>query len=208
MSTPSTPDPVSDQYMAISTGDLDIARRAVSLDWHNREAAAGEAPAAKRGTGRAGSHRGMAPISLLRHHLRRDRAPARWRRHHLPRHLLGPADRPARSVQRQQPSQRRVPAHRADLQRRADPPARATSRRGDQPPRPSRRPRNDGAARSLATEPTIDDPDARMASHGQVTTSGNARCRHHRAGGSAYGRAVDPRNTGQQGEAKPLERGR
>ena len=35
--------------MAISTGDLDIARRAVSLDWHNREAAAGEAPAAKRG---------------------------------------------------------------------------------------------------------------------------------------------------------------
>lgn len=49
MSTPSTPDPVSDQYMAISTGDLDIARRAVSLDWHNREAAAGEAPAAERG---------------------------------------------------------------------------------------------------------------------------------------------------------------
>lgn len=49
MSTPLTPDPVSDQYLAITTGDMDIARRAVSLDWHNREAASGEAPAAGRG---------------------------------------------------------------------------------------------------------------------------------------------------------------
>lgn len=48
MSTPSTPDPVSDQYRAIATGDLDAARRAVSLDWQNREAE-GEAPAARQG---------------------------------------------------------------------------------------------------------------------------------------------------------------
>ena len=48
MSTPSTPDPISDQYEAIATGDLDTARRAVSLDWRNREAA-GEAPAARAG---------------------------------------------------------------------------------------------------------------------------------------------------------------
>lgn len=47
--TPPMPDPVSDQYLAIATGDLDIARRAVSLDWHNREAADGEAPAARCG---------------------------------------------------------------------------------------------------------------------------------------------------------------
>lgn len=42
-------DPVSDQYLAIATGDLDIARRAVSLDWYNREAEAGEPVAARRG---------------------------------------------------------------------------------------------------------------------------------------------------------------
>jgi hypothetical protein len=49
MKTPPTPDAVSDQYLAIATGDLGIARRAVSLDWHNREADDGEAPAARRG---------------------------------------------------------------------------------------------------------------------------------------------------------------
>jgi predicted ester cyclase len=48
MSTPSTTDPIGDQYLAIATGDLEIARRAVSLDWQNRESE-GEAPAAERG---------------------------------------------------------------------------------------------------------------------------------------------------------------
>ncbi len=48
MSTSSTPDPIEDQYLAIASGDLDAARRAVSLDWQNREAA-GEAPAAREG---------------------------------------------------------------------------------------------------------------------------------------------------------------
>jgi predicted ester cyclase len=48
MSTPSTTDPIGDQYLAIATGDLEIARRAVSRDWQNREAE-GEAPAAERG---------------------------------------------------------------------------------------------------------------------------------------------------------------
>lgn len=43
------PDPIIDQYLAISSGDLEIARRAVALDWHNREAANGEAPAAAQG---------------------------------------------------------------------------------------------------------------------------------------------------------------
>ena len=42
------PDPISDQYLAIATGDLEVARRAVSLDWQNREAE-GEAPAARQG---------------------------------------------------------------------------------------------------------------------------------------------------------------
>lgn len=41
-------DPITDQYLAISTGDLEIARRAVALDWRNREAD-GEAPAAAQG---------------------------------------------------------------------------------------------------------------------------------------------------------------
>ncbi len=41
-------DRVSDQYLAIATGDLEVARRAVSLDWRNREAE-GEAPAARQG---------------------------------------------------------------------------------------------------------------------------------------------------------------
>lgn len=48
MSTPSAPDPISDQYAAIATGDLDATRRAVSLDWQNREAT-DEVPAAGRG---------------------------------------------------------------------------------------------------------------------------------------------------------------
>jgi len=48
MNTPPQSDPISDQYLAIATGDMDAARRAVSLDWRNREAA-GEAPAAREG---------------------------------------------------------------------------------------------------------------------------------------------------------------
>ena len=48
MSTPSGPDPIADQYLAISTGDLDVARRAVALDWENRESV-DEAPAAGQG---------------------------------------------------------------------------------------------------------------------------------------------------------------
>ena len=48
MRNPPAPDPIRDQYVAIATGDLDAARRAVSLDWQNREAA-DEAPAAMQG---------------------------------------------------------------------------------------------------------------------------------------------------------------
>jgi predicted ester cyclase len=48
MSISSEPDPIRDQYAAIATGDLDATRRAVSLDWQNREAT-DEAPAARQG---------------------------------------------------------------------------------------------------------------------------------------------------------------
>jgi predicted ester cyclase len=48
MTTSLAHDPISDQYSAIATGNAEAARRAVSMDWQNREAA-DEAPAARRG---------------------------------------------------------------------------------------------------------------------------------------------------------------
>jgi len=41
-------DPILEQYEAIATGDLDLAIRAVAIDWTNREAS-GEPPAARQG---------------------------------------------------------------------------------------------------------------------------------------------------------------